>query len=54
MSINVGDMVKVIGQDIVGRVVRVYPTTVVIEDESLELEDNQLEFRHYEVTKESC
>jgi hypothetical protein len=45
MTIKIGDKIKVIYQDIIGYVVKVYDSSVVIEDEYAETEDNTLEFR---------
>lgn len=52
---KVGDYAKVIEQDIEGYVVAVYHDTLVLRDESLEIEmyegDNCLEFRFRDVRK---
>jgi|TARA_R110002111_G_scaffold4921_1_gene25760 hypothetical protein len=54
--INTGDRVKVIGQDIVGTVLRVHYDTneVVVQDEHSEYEhpDDELVYKIYEVKKE--
>jgi hypothetical protein len=50
--INIGDMVKVIDQDIRGIVVDIYSNRVVIEDEDAETMDNRLEFRIYEIEED--
>ena len=44
--------VKVIGQEIYGKVIREHPTEVVIEDEDAETEDNQLCFKKSEIESE--
>tara|TARA_R100000005_G_C4853273_1_gene118497 strand:+ start:192 stop:347 length:156 start_codon:yes stop_codon:yes gene_type:complete len=41
--------VKVIGQEIYGKVIREHPTEVVIADEDLPTEDNELCFKKSEV-----
>jgi len=47
--IKLGDRVKVIDQEIYGKIVRLYPNEVVIEDEDAETEDDQLCFKLSEV-----
>jgi hypothetical protein len=49
MNIKIGDKIKVLDQDIIGCVVKVYENSVVIEDEFAEEEDNTLEFRFSEI-----
>ena len=49
MNIRIGDKIKVLDQDITGYVVKVYRSSVVIEDEFAEEEDNTLEFRFSEI-----
>ena len=46
---RIGDRVKVIDQEIYGKIVCLYPNEVVIEDEDAETEDNQLCFKKSEV-----
>ena len=47
--IQVGDRVKVIDQDIFGKIIYDYGNEVVIEDEYAETEDNQLSFKRSEI-----
>jgi hypothetical protein len=47
--IQVGDRIKVIDQEIYGKVVRLHPTEVVIADEDAETWDNELCFKLSEV-----
>ena len=54
MNIKIGDKIKVLDQDIIGCVVKVYKNSVVIEDELAEEEEkeeggNTLEFRFSEI-----
>ena len=46
---NIGDRIKVIDQEIYGKIVRLHPTEVVIEDEDAETWDNELCFKLSEV-----
>ena len=46
---KIGDQVKVIDQEIYGKIVWLYPNEVVIEDKDAETEDNQLCFKKSEV-----
>jgi len=46
---RIGDRIKVIGQEIYGKVIMDYGSEVVIEDEDAETEDNQLCFKKSEV-----
>jgi hypothetical protein len=48
-SFKVGDRVKVIDQEIYGKIVKDYGTEVVIEDEDAPTEDNTLCFKKSEV-----
>jgi hypothetical protein len=49
MTIQVGDKIKVIGQDITGYVIETHGSRVVIEDDTAEIDDNRLEFKLSEV-----
>ena len=46
---KIGDRIKVIGQEIYGKVIFDHGTEVVIEDEDAETKDNQLCFKKSEV-----
>ena len=46
---QIGDRVKVIDQEIYGKIIYVHSTEVVIEDEDAKTEDNQLCFKKSEV-----
>ena len=46
---EIGQRIKVINQEIYGKIVWLYPNEVVIEDEDAETEDNQLCFKISEV-----
>ena len=46
---KIGDRIKVIGQEIYGKVIIDHGTEVVIEDEDGETKDNQLCFKKSEV-----
>ena len=46
---RIGDRIKVIGQEIYGKVIIDHGKEVVIEDEDAETEDNQLCFKKSEV-----
>ena len=47
--IGLGDRIKVIDQEIYGKIVRLHSTEVVIEDENAETWDNELCFKLSEV-----
>jgi hypothetical protein len=47
--IKLGDRVKVIDQEIYGKIVWLYPNEVVIEDEDAETDDNTLCFKKSEI-----
>ena len=47
--INAGDRVKVIDQEIIGVVIEDYGTSVVIEEDDSEFEDNRLEYKKSEL-----
>ena len=47
--IRVGDRIKVIDQEIYGKIVKLHSTEVVIEDEDAETWDNELCFKLSEV-----
>ena len=49
--IGLGDRIKVIDQEIYGKIVRLHSTEVVIEDEDAETWDNELCFKLSEVEK---
>lgn len=49
--INAGDRVKVIDQEIIGVVIEDYGTSVVIEEDDSEFEDNRLEYKKSELEK---
>ena len=51
LKMNVGDRVKVIDQEVYGKIVRLHSTEVVIEDEDAETWDNELCFKLSEVEK---
>jgi len=46
---NIGDRVKVIGQDISGTIIEDYGNKIVIEEDDCEYDDNRLEYRVSEV-----
>ena len=48
---EIGQRIKVIDQEIYGKIVCLHPNEVVIEDEDAETEDNQLCFKLSEVQK---
>ena len=41
---QIGDQVRVVGQDVTGPIVEIYGNKVVIEDDAAESEDCRLEF----------
>ena len=47
--INAGDRVNVIDQEIIGVVIEDYGTSVVIEEDDSEFEDNRLEYKKSEL-----
>jgi len=51
MPYNIGDRIKVIDQEIYGKIVRLHSTEVVIEDENAETWDNELCFKIREIER---
>ena len=45
LSIEIGDRVKVIDQEITGTIVEIYNNLIVISDDNAETDDDKLEFR---------
>ena len=51
LSVEVGDKVKVINQEITGTIVDIYNNLIIISDDDAETDDDRLEFRISDLEK---